>query len=208
LKHRHHVSTLEIHFLSLKKEFCEGTYPSLWRARNLWFLLLCPLFLMGSFGLLWAQEINQEYQLKAAFLVNFARFITWPVQSFPPEHQEITFCIAEKNPFGITLDAVENKKINGRNIRVVYTDSFQKLPQCHLFFVGRSESNDIDSLLSRISKKPVVTVSDIPGFVNAGGSIEFVIKEDRLSFIINNSDLKQRGIQASASMLDLATSAR
>jgi hypothetical protein len=176
--------------------------------RFLWYLLLCPLFFMSSVDLLRAQEVNQEYQLKAAFLVNFSRFITWPEQSFSPEQQEITFCIVGKNPFGATLGAIENKQINGRNIKVVYADSFQKLPQCHLLFVSRSEYNDLGFLLSRISIKPVVMVSDIPGFVDAGGSIEFVIKEDRLSFIINNSDLKQRGIQASSSMLDLAASVR
>ena len=176
--------------------------------RYLWPLLLCPLLLASSLGFLRAQETSQEYQLKAAFLVNFARFITWPAQSFLSEQQEITFCVAGKNPFGTTLSVVENKKINGRDIRVVYADSFQKLPQCHLLFVGSSEGKDITTLISRIGHGPVVTVSDIPGFAAAGGSIEFVIREDRLSFIINNSYLKQRGIQASASMLDLAALVR
>jgi hypothetical protein len=176
--------------------------------RFLWFLLLCPLFLASSLGLLEAQEVSQEYQLKAAFLVNFSRFITWPEQSLPSEQPEITFCIAGKNPFGTSLSAVENKKINGRTIKILSSDSIQNLPECHLLFISRSEYGNLASLLSCIGKKPVVIVSDIPGFVDAGGSIEFIIKEDRLSFIINHSDLKQRGIQASASMLDLAASVR
>jgi hypothetical protein len=169
---------------------------------------MCPLFLTGSFGLLRAEEVGQEYQLKAAFLVNFSRFITWPEQAFPPEQQEIIFCIAGKNPFGSTLSSIENKKVNGRNIKVVFADSLQRLPPCHLLYVSNSEKNDLASLLSRIGRQPVVTVSDIPGFVVAGGSIEFVIKDDRLSFIINNSELRQRGIQGSAAMLDLAFSVR
>jgi hypothetical protein len=176
--------------------------------RFLWFLLLCPLCIIGDFGPLRAEEVNQEYQLKAAFLVNFSRFITWPEQSFPQEQPGITFCIAGKNPFGTILNAVENKMVNGRNIKVVYADSFQKISQCHLLFVSKAEHIDLDSLFSRIGKKSMVTVSDIPGFVDAGGSIEFVITGDRLSFIINSSNLKQHGIQASASMLDLATSVR
>ena len=140
--------------------------------------------------------------------MNFSRFITWPAQSFSPDQEKVTFCIAGKNPFGTTLDAVESKKINDRSAQVVSIDSFQKLPQCHLLFVSKSEYNDFSFLLSRIGKKPVVMVSDIPGFVDAGGSIEFVIKEERLSFIINNSDLKQRGIQAGSSLLGLAVSVR
>ena len=173
------------------------------------FWLLCLFCLLGSRGVAYAQENSQEYQVKAAFLVNFARFIAWPENAPSPEGGEITFCIAGKNPFGTALNALDNKQINSRSIKVVYAPTFQNLPLCNLLFVGGTENSyDLKQLLPRITKGPTVTVSDIPGFVEAGGSIEFVIKEDRLSFIINNSDLKQRGIQASASMLDLAASVR
>ena len=172
------------------------------------FLLFCLLGLIGSPGHLWAQEVGQEFQLKAAFLVNFSRFITWPEQSFSPEQQAINLCVSGKNPFGTTLNTVEDKTINGHKIRVLYADSPQKLSQCHLLYVSTSEKSELNAILSRLGRQPVVTVSDISGFVDAGGSIEFVIKEDRLSIIINNSNLRQRGIQARASMLDLAASVR
>jgi len=170
------------------------------------FLLFFFLCFFASCGTLQAEEITQEYQLKAAFLVNFLRFITWPDQSFSPGRQDFTLCVAGNNPFGSTLHAIEGQKINGRNLRIFSADSLQKLPQCHLLYISRSEKIDLDALLSRTAQQPVVTVSDIPGFVTSGGSIEFIIKEDRLSFVINHSVLKKRGIQASASMLDLAAS--
>ncbi|MBU4262484.1 MAG: YfiR family protein [Proteobacteria bacterium] len=168
-------------------------------------MLIC---ILGRFGSLQAQEISQEYRLKAAFLVNFARFITWPEQSFSAKQQEFTICVAGVNPFSNVLSAVESKQINGRKIRVTYVDSLRKVPQCHLLYVSRSEEEDLAYLSTGIALHPVVTVSDIPGFVKAGGSIEFILKENRLSFIINHSALKQRGIQAGASMLDLAASVR
>ena len=171
-------------------------------------LLFCPLCLISSSTLLRAQEASQEFQLKAAFLVNFTRFITWPEQAFSPLQQELNLCVAGKNPFGSALNSVEHKNINGHAISIVYAESLRKPQQCHLLYVSSSEKSDLQSLLSHLDHQPVVTISDIPGFVDAGGSIEFVIKEDRLSFIINNSELKQRGIQAGASMLDLATSVR
>jgi hypothetical protein len=174
--------------------------------KTLCLFLLCALLSAGRADFLLAQDVSQEYQLKAAFLVNFPRFITWPEQSFSPGQQEITFCIAGKNPFGTTLNAFENKMINGRHIKVVYAESSQGLPPCHLLFVGKSEGVDLRFLLLSLNKKNVVTVGDTPGFVDAGGSIEFVIKDEHLSFIINNSGLKQHGIQVGSSMLDLAAS--
>jgi hypothetical protein len=166
------------------------------------------LGLSGGHTLLCAEEVSQEYQLKAAFLVNFIRFISWPEQSFAEGQREIDLCIVGRNPFGAMLHAVESKKIEGRNIKVVEIESFGPSSRCHMLFVSKSDRNEVEAVLSRSKQKPVVTVSDFPGFAMAGGSIEFVTKDDRLSFIVNNSALKLLGIEASASMLDLAASVR
>lgn len=167
-------------------------------------LLLMTLCLLAGVRTAGAQETAQEYQLKAAFLVNFTRFITWPEQSFAPELPELIICVAGRNPFGNALNGVENKKIGGRSLRVVTADSLKNIPFCHLLYVSRSEDANLNILATHLGRQAVVTVSDISGFLKEGGSIEFVTKENRLSFAINNSALKQRGIQASASLLDLA----
>jgi hypothetical protein len=155
-----------------------------------------------------ADDTTKEYQLKAAFLVNFSRFITWPEQAFPPDRQELHLCVIGANPYGAALHRLEGKKINGRGIRTIRLNSPKNSSQCHMLYVSSSEKDTLGSLLSGISQQPVVTVSDINGFVDAGGTIEFVTEASRLSFIINYSSLKQRGLQASASMLDLAASVR
>ena len=161
---------------------------------------------MSGFGNLRAEELSQEYQLKAAFLVNFARFITWPEQAFPADRQEFIICVVGTNPFGSALSGVEVKKISGRTVRVVFVDSYKKIPLCHLLYVSRSEEYNLDNLNANLGRTAVVTISDIPGFVKAGGSIEFVSKDNRLSFIIHHSAMKQQGVLASASLLDLAAS--
>lgn len=171
-------------------------------------LLLLLLILAGSAGLLRAEPQNQEYQLKAAFLVNFARFIIWPDRAFPPESPEFTFCVFGDNPFGLALDGIETKKIGGRESRVVFTDSIDRIEQCHLLYVSRSEKSNLGGLMTALSRRAVVTVSDIPGFADTKGAIEFVQKQDRLTFIINNTILKQQGIRADSSLLNLAASIR
>jgi hypothetical protein len=116
--------------------------------------------------------------------------------------------VAGDNPFGTALNGVEAKKIGGRTARVVFVDSLKKVSQCHLVYVSASEKNDLDNLINRLGQKPVVTVSDLPGFIEAGGSIEFVPQEDRLGFIVNQSALKKRSVQVSSSLLNLAVSVR
>lgn len=176
--------------------------------RFIWILLVCLVCLASISITSRAEEAPQEYQLKAAFLVNFARFITWPEQVFSPNRTELVLCVAGLNPFGDELNAVHSKKIQGSSLRIAYIDSLKDTGQCHLLYVSKSEEGDIGRLAAAVGKRPVVTVSDIPGFALSGGSIEFVMKRNRLSFIINNTSLKQLGIQAGASMLDLAAEVR
>jgi hypothetical protein len=177
-------------------------------ARKLKILWLCLLVLLGGAHPLQAEEISQEYQLKLAFMVNFARFITWPEASFSPAQPQLTLCVLGKNPFGNTLSSVEGKKVGDHTVKVEQMETFGKDQQCHLLFVSQSEAGRAASLEPALGRRPVVTVSDLSGFAAAGGCIEFVLKDGRLSFIINNSVLKDRSVQAGSALLNLAASIR
>src|SRR4051795_5265685 len=60
---------------------------------------------------------SREYQLKAAFLYNFAQFAEWPDDSFKGPHGPIVIAVAGDNPFGAALEqAVRGKQLNGREI--------------------------------------------------------------------------------------------
>jgi hypothetical protein len=170
-------------------------------------LWLCLLILFGVLGRVQAEESPQEYQLKLAFMVNFARFITWPEVSFAAQPQ-LTLCVLGKNPFGNALSGIEGKKVGDRTLKVKQLEALGKEQQCHLLFVSQSEAGSLANLEPALGRRPVVTVSDIPGFAVAGGSIEFVVKDEKLAFIINNSVMKDRGVQAGSALLNLAAAIR
>jgi len=172
-------------------------------------LLLCLLIFLSSAVALRAEDISKEYQLKLAFIVNFARFITWPEESFSPENPQVTLCVLGKNPFGNALGDVDGKKVGERTLKVKNIETLNKEQQCHLLFAGQSEAASLAGLVARIlNHQPVVTVSDSAGFAAAGGVIELVLKDDKLSFVINNTAMKERRVQASSSLLNLAASIR
>lgn len=98
------------------------------------------LLAISGVCLSYAAEPSQAYQLKAGFLVNFARFITWPEKSFASPEADIVFCVVGENPFGKALDGVHQKKIGNRYLRVVYAPSFGSIPPCHLLYVAQSET--------------------------------------------------------------------
>lgn len=166
--------------------------------------LLCLLLLLTWVGAGRAEEASQEYQLKLAFLVNFTRFITWPDQSFSAAQPDFNLCVLGGNPFGDSLNGVNGRKTGERIIVARRITSLADSRPCHLLYVDQSEAGHLATLLPVLARQAVVTVSDIAGFSKAGGSIELVIQDHKLSFIINNSQLKQLGIQTSSALLNLA----
>jgi hypothetical protein len=170
--------------------------------------LLLLLVVSGSPVELRATAPSQEYQLKLAFLVNFARFITWPESSFSASQGELIVCVIGQNPFGEEFSKIESRKVGDHQLQTILVDADNPVDQCHLLFVESTAKSQLPRVLEMIDKRPVVTVSDIPGFTDQGGGIELVIKQDRLAFIINNSRLKDAGIQAASPMLNLALEVR
>ena len=155
-----------------------------------------------------AEETSQEYQVKTAFMVNFSRFISWPEEAFTDAKQNFSFCFIGKDVFGSALSGLEDKSINGRRISLAHIASFQLASSCHMLYVEASEEKNFRANAAALARLPVVTVSDITGFADIGGGIEFVPQSKKLSFIINRTALKQSGIEVRASLLDLAVSVK
>ena len=179
-----------------------GTGPAVLRLSCLLLLLLC----LGGRPLpLRADEAGLEYKLKAGFLVNFARFTTWPASAWADAASSLNLCILGADPFGPALAGVEEKEVAGHPIALHHLDTVPTTPDaCHLLFVSRSEEDRQDRILAATAGLPVLTVSDIPGFAASGGVFEFRNRDGRLAFVINNTRARANGIQVSASLLNLA----
>lgn len=174
--------------------------------------VLCTVVLvlaLPSLSLSAASEApTKEYRLKAAFLVNFIRFISWPQETFSSDTEPFQLCIIGENPFGNELEKIRSKRFNNRGLEVAYSTDSADLTQCQMAFLSPEAKAFAHGMINELGHSKAVIVSDFPGFVDQGGSIEFVIQKDRLAFIINQSELEQRDIQVSASMLDLAAGLR
>lgn len=159
------------------------------------------LALMLSFPLgVASQAPPSEYQLKAAFLLNFARYAEWP--ALPPGALRI--CLLGRDPFGAALGALEHRQVQGREIKVVLLGSVSQATTCQVLFISDSEERRSATLLRSLEGFPVLTVSDMEGFVDEGGAIGFVLVDDRIRFDINNAVIQREGMKLSAQLLRLA----
>lgn len=168
-------------------------------------LLFCLLGCFLPEGKVRAGEPPREYQIKAAFMVNMAKFITWPENNFPKGEEPFVIGIAGDDPFGQTLEIIKKKTIRNHPIEVVHIQSPDALPRCHMLFIARSEVYKLEQYFQLTTNSPSpVTLSDIEGFLMAGGMIEFSTRDDHLAFMINNTLMKSHALYSDASLLRLA----
>lgn len=143
-----------------------------------------------------------EYQIKAAYLINFARYMEWPAGRLPAG-AVLRLCLLGRDPFGGSLLALEGRPVQGREVRFRQADSLDQALECHIVFVSGSEERRLGLILRGLSGRGVLSVSDIEGFAEAGGGIGMVTEDDRVRFDINQAALTRDGLRASSQLLRL-----
>lgn len=148
----------------------------------------------------------QEYQVKAVFLLNFARFVDWPPGERGAPDQPIDICIAGKNPFGAFLeDAVRDEQVDGHPFAIRELADGASPNGCHILFISASMAKDADALMRAAARKPVLTVSDMPQFVEHGGMIGFETRENHVRLTINAELARVHGLMISTKLLRIAS---
>jgi hypothetical protein len=146
-----------------------------------------------------------EYQVKAAFLYNFAKFIDWPPNAFSDPKQPLAVCIYGHDPFGRSLeDALLGKFIGDRPVILGRATQFQDLAGCQVVFVSASEREPAADLANRLKGHAVLLVGESEGFAVSGGSIQFTIEDSRVRFVINPDAADRAGLKISSKLLALA----
>ncbi len=167
------------------------------------------LFVLGALAVavtLSAQVASLgEYRIKAVFLFNFVQFVEWPVSAFANERAPLVICVVGDDPFGNTLDqTIEGESIEQHKLVVRRARHPERLESCHLLFVSRSEQARLGEILRGLgSAAPVLTVSDIDGFVARGGTIGFFLERNRVRFEISPAHAQHRGLKLSSQLLGL-----
>lgn len=152
-----------------------------------------------------ARATDAEYAVKAAWLFNFAKYCEWPAAAFSREDTPIVVGVLGADPFGPALEqAVGGKTINNRKVTFLRSNRLEDLQPAHILFVTRAEKPRLRELLTELARRPVLTVSDLPGFTEAGGGIYLFAEEDSVRFFINNEAAEKAGLRLRAQLIRLS----
>ncbi|WP_045222765.1 YfiR family protein [Desulfonatronum thioautotrophicum] len=160
--------------------------------------LVCLLILTS-----WAPANNiSKDVVKVGFIFNFLKFVEWPNDD--TNDGSLQVCALGRTPLGGNLAMMQSRTVQGREIRVSQSSFLNELFGCHVLFIADSEKNRVKEILASVKEKTVLTVSDIPDFIIAGGMIGLNVVEDRIRFEINNAAAQHSNLHISSQLLNLA----
>ncbi|HYP17948.1 MAG TPA: YfiR family protein [Opitutus sp.] len=120
-----------------------------------------------------ASELTREADVKAALLYNFTQFVQWPPASFEESGGRLVIGILGRDPFGSVLDdLVAGETVNGHPIEVARCRDVAQAARAHVLFISASERGRLPGILAELQGRPVMTIGDFDGFLEAGGAVQ------------------------------------
>jgi hypothetical protein len=154
-----------------------------------------------------AQQSASEYQVKAAYLFNFLKFVEWPGQSPGDTPGPWLICVVGENPFGSDLaQVISGKSVQGHELQIKDSLAPGDLHACHILFVSASERKRLPAILAALKGSSTLTVGDMENFTGSGGMIQFIEEDGRVRFVINAGAASGAGLKVSSKLLSLAQS--
>lgn len=170
-------------------------------SRGPFWLLAVAWLCLGSLS---ARALT-EYEVKAAFLFNFAKFIDWPPRAFAEASSPIIFGILGEDPFGAPMmSKISQETVKGRSIKIQRFQPGDDFTGCHLLFISRSAAGQVKDLLERAKGRSMLTVSETEDFITDGGMVNFVMVDRSVRFDINAKAVQTAGLKVSSKLLAVA----
>lgn len=164
------------------------------------------LFLFSLSARTFAQNDSpSEYQVKAAFLLNFAKFVDWPPGTYPGPQSPFAICVLGEDPFGPVLEnTLAGKSLGAHPVALRRTKDPAEARRCQVVFVSSSESHRYAEVVEGMRGARVLLVGETDGFAAAGGAIEFTLEGNHVRFGINPEAAQRAGLTLSSKLLMLA----
>jgi hypothetical protein len=166
-----------------------------------------PVMLAVASNLSAQASQTTEYQVKAAYLANFPKFVEWPAKVAKSESFNI--CVLGQDPFGVALDAaVAGETIDRAPIAARRISRAQDALDCRVLFISSSEDSQWKEILAALKTLSVLTVSDMREFARRGGIVQFILDGKKVRFEVNLAATAAPGLKLSSELLKLAVAVR
>lgn len=167
---------------------------------NVFMLVLSLSSIGNAFG-----QNMEEYAVKAAFVLNFARYTQWPDESFASSTEPFRLCVLGDQTIGLAFQALSGKRIDSRTLHVHFISRAKDAGRCNMIFISEGiDRTTILDTLSTVKERPVLTIGETRNFISNGGMINLFNRNGRLHFEINETTARKQQLKLSSRLLKLA----
>lgn len=180
------------------------------RAATRWFAILFGLTILClSTGIGKGAEALKEYELKAAFLYNFTKFVEWPTNHFPNAQAPLVVAVAGQSPCTAELEKIaRERKVNGRALIIKMVKTPEAAKDAHVLFLPASEDSRLKEWLAGVQGAGVLSIGESESFARQSGIINFVLEGEKIRFDLNIDQAEAAGLKVSAQLQKLARTVR
>jgi hypothetical protein len=146
-----------------------------------------------------------EYDVKAAYLLDFGKFVRYTGQH--ESRTSFDICILGHDPMGQTLDSLAaNESIKNIPVHIRRLPDVSEAKTCAILFISASDQERLREDLAIVGNADVLTVSDTPDFLDRGGMIQFLLVSNHVRFAINLEAVNRAHLELSSELLRVAAS--
>ena len=173
------------------------------------FLTVLALVAFGAFppqpvALQQSAGTSLEYQVKAAYILNFVSLTEWPAAALGPALSPFRICVSGADAFrGVLANTVRGGSVQGHPL-VVERFSHMTAQTCQVLFVPAADAGQTAAMLRNLGSAPVLTVGEAEAFLGGGGVVRFVIDQGHVRFDVNRRSAEEHGLTLSSRLLKVA----
>lgn len=147
-----------------------------------------------------------EYELKAGFLYNFAKYVEWPESAFEKPDTPFSIAVVGTDPFGGALEkTLKDRVAQERRFSIARFRDAGEIRNCHILFIPKTEKSRVPEILKKIDGRPTLTVGELEGFAASGGAVNILIEKERPRLEINPEAAERVKLTIQAKLLKVAT---
>lgn len=172
-------------------------------------LLLCLVIGLTFSFVVKADDSSRINRVKTAFILNIARFVSWPAEVLADGSAEISLCLYRNNPIQQAIESIAGEEVSGRRIVIKQLHSLTKNDACNILLIGQDELQAYLSETQPDPNRPVLTIADLTDtdshtHRHDGILVTLIRNGARIGFEINLQKTREVGLRMSSELLKLA----
>jgi hypothetical protein len=150
------------------------------------------------------EQQGEENLLKAVFIYNFAKFTRWPDDVWVKRGPSLQICSIGHDKLANALERLNGRILRQHPVKIEQRENTAQLDSCHVLYLAKTLTHEATDITHSLRSKPILTISEISGFVESGGMIELYRSDGRIRFKINLHITREAGLDLSSRLLKLA----